>query len=33
MIDDWSCESVELMEEVPHKGLGESEVARLVRGR
>ena len=32
MLDDDSDESMELVEEVPLKGLGESELERLVRG-
>ena len=32
MLDDDSGESMELVEEVPLKGLGESELERLVRG-
>ena len=31
-MDDESDESMELMEEVPPEGLGESELERLVRG-
>jgi len=32
VMDDENGESMELMEEVPLKGLGESELERLVRG-
>ena len=32
MLDDDSGESMELVEEVPLKGLGELELERLVRG-
>jgi len=32
MLDDESDESMELMEEVPLKELGEAELERLVRG-
>jgi len=31
-MDDETGESIEMMEKVPHKGLGESELERLVRG-
>ena len=31
-MDDESCESMELMEEVPVKELGEAELERLVHG-
>ena len=31
-MDDESGESMELMEEVPHKELGEAELVRLMRG-
>jgi len=32
VIDDESCESMELMEEMPLKEMGEAELERLVRG-
>ena len=31
-MDDESGESMELMEEMPHKEMGEAELERLVRG-
>ena len=31
-MDDESSESMELMEEMPHKEMGEAELERLVRG-